>query len=86
MSPTMRAVPAMHPSQFARRFRGEIGKTSAMGFPKRVTRIGLRVLRTWFKMSRQFALNSDMQTSFTRLPYPSYAILEDLGCIYPTKL
>src|SRR5438132_6157678 len=68
MSPTMRAVPAMHPSQFAGRLWGEGGRTSATGSPKRVTRTGLRVLRTCSRMPRHLALNSEMAISFTLSP------------------
>ena len=49
MTPTMRPVPTMHPSRFPTGFRGDGGTTSATGLPKRVARIGLRVLRTFFE-------------------------------------
>src|SRR5437667_2731708 len=68
MSATMRAVPAMHPSQFAGRLWGEGGRTSATGSPKRVTRTGLLVLRTCSRMPRHLALNSEMAISFTLSP------------------
>ena len=69
MSPTVRAVPAIHPSQFDGRLRGEGGTISATGLPKRVIRIGLRVLRTCSSIPRHLALNSDMATSFIVLVY-----------------
>lgn len=45
-------------------FGGDGGTTSATGLPKRVTRIGLRVLRTSSRMPRHLALNLDMAISF----------------------
>src|SRR5258706_10980212 len=69
MSPTMRPVPAMHPSRLPLGFSGDGGTTSATGLPKRVTRIDLRVLRTSSKMPRHLALNSEMATSFISCLY-----------------
>src|SRR5579872_4758018 len=64
MSPKISAVPAMQPSQLCFGFSGDGGSTSATGLPKRVTRMGLRVLRTSSRMPRHLALNSEMATSF----------------------
>jgi hypothetical protein len=65
MSPSMRPVPAMHPSQFAGRFLRDGGIISATGLPNRVTRIGIRVLRTRSKILTQLALNSEKVISST---------------------
>src|SRR5207245_697369 len=64
MSPTIFMVPAMQPSQLFGRGCGVGGITSATGSPKRVTRMGLRVLRTSSKRPRHLALNSEIATSF----------------------
>lgn len=64
MSPTIRAVPAIEPSQpffFALRDGGRI---SATGRPFFVMRTGLRVLRTRSRISEHFALNSEIGISF----------------------
>jgi hypothetical protein len=68
MSPTIFVVPAIDPSQLGRRFREEIGWTSAMGFPKRVMQIDLRVLRTCSRTAEQLALNSQIEISFKETP------------------
>src|ERR1700687_5543262 len=70
MSPTISMLPAMHPSQLLGRGCGVGGTTSATGWPKRVTRIGLRVLRTSSRMPRHLALNSEMAMSFILLFIP----------------
>src|SRR6266851_9720102 len=54
----------MEPKRLPVGFSGDGGITSATGSPKRVTRIGLRVLRTSSSMPRHLALNSEMATSF----------------------
>jgi len=64
ISPRISTVPAMQPNQLFGRSSGVGGITSATGLPKRVTRIGLRVLRTSSRMPRHLALNSEMATSF----------------------
>src|ERR1700688_4463694 len=64
MSPMIRPVPTMLPSRRAARFSGDGGTISAIGFPKRVMRIGLRVLRTCFSKRKQLDLNSEKETSF----------------------
>src|SRR4029077_704944 len=64
ISPRISAVPAMEPSQLFGCSSGVGGTTSATGLPKRVTRIGWRVLRTSSRMPRHLALNSEMATSF----------------------
>jgi hypothetical protein len=69
MSPRISPVPTMQPSQHFGRFSGEGGTTSATGLPKRVTRIGLRVLRTSSRMPRHFALNTEMVGSFISCLY-----------------
>jgi hypothetical protein len=63
MSPTIRAVPAMEPSQGLFLAFGEGGTTSATGSPNLVTRIGLRVLRTRSRTARQVALNLEIAIS-----------------------
>src|SRR2546428_6006691 len=45
---------------------GTVGITSATGFPNRVTRTGLRVLRTFSSTARQVALNFEIGISFMR--------------------
>src|SRR3954451_876526 len=64
MSPRISPVPTMEPSRLPVGLPGEGGTTSAMGLPKRVTRIGLRVLRTSSRMPRHLALNSEIAISF----------------------
>src|ERR1700732_774873 len=64
ISPRISPVPTMDPSRLPIGSAGEGGITSATGLPKRVTRIGLRVLRTSSRMPRHLALNSEMATSF----------------------
>src|SRR5437899_10623660 len=54
----------MQPNQRFGRFSGDGGTTSATGLPKRVTRIGFRVLRTSSRMPRHLALNSEIAISF----------------------
>src|SRR5258708_11746995 len=73
MSPRIFTEPAMLPSQLLRRGFGVGGTTSATGSPKRVTRTGMRVLRTCSRMPRHLALNSEMATSF--MPRSYYAQL-----------
>src|SRR5688572_12917353 len=63
MSPRIFAVPASDPSQSPVGFDVEGGWTSAMGFPNRVTRIGVRVFRTRSSTSRHVALNLEMAIS-----------------------
>ena len=63
MSPTILPVPAMLPSQLAGRFGGGGGPISAIGFPKRVTRIGFFVFRTCSKTDRHVALNFEIAIS-----------------------
>lgn len=64
MSPRISAVPAIDQSQVPAGFSGDGGTTSATGLPKRLTRIGLRVLRTCSSILEQLALNSEMAISF----------------------
>src|ERR1017187_8040015 len=64
ISPRISAMPAMHPSFLPVDFGADGGTTSATGRPKRVTQIGLRVLRTSSRRPRHLALNSEMATSF----------------------
>src|SRR3984957_15236515 len=66
ISPRISAVPFMQPSFLPAGFGGDGGTTSATGCPKRVTRMGLRVLRTSSRMPRHLALNSEMAISFIR--------------------
>src|SRR5437660_2826480 len=68
MSPMILPVPTMDPSCLPVAFPGEGGTTSATGLPKRVTRTGLRVLRTSSRMPRHLALNTEMAISFTLSP------------------
>ena len=63
MSPTIRPVPTMLPSRRAPCVSGDGGTISAIGFPKRVMRIGFRVLRTCFSKRKQLALNSEIGIS-----------------------
>src|SRR6185312_15062735 len=60
ISPVMWAVPARQPIQWAGRAGTAGGPTSATGFPKRVTRMGLCVLRTRSRIARQVALKVEM--------------------------
>src|SRR5689334_129245 len=64
ISPRISPVPAMEPIQLDRRAGGG-GTTSAMGLPKRVIRIGLRVLWTRCKTDKHVALNLETAISST---------------------
>src|SRR5260370_33176407 len=70
----MTPVPTMHPSRRALAFSGDGGITSATGLPKRVTRIGFRVLRTSSRMPRHLALNTGVATFFI---YSVYTMVND---------
>jgi hypothetical protein len=72
MSPTIRPVPAMEPSQALFLAFGEGGTTSATGSPNLVTRIGLRVLRTRSRTARQVALNLEIAISSMMQPRHLY--------------
>jgi len=61
MSPAILAPPANEPNQCAGRGGTGGGTTSATGSPKRVTRTGLRVLRTRSKTAKQVALNAEIE-------------------------
>jgi hypothetical protein len=63
MSPSIRPVPAMAPSQPGWRAGGGGGATSATGSPKRVTSTGVRVWRTRSSTLRQVALNLEIAIS-----------------------
>src|SRR5215469_14997338 len=68
ISPVISPVPRMQPSHDS--FGATAGGTiSAMGFPKRVTRTGTRVLPTSARTARHVALNFEMGIS---LILPSY--------------
>jgi hypothetical protein len=69
-------VPAMVPNRLPQAFSGDGGITSATGWPKRVTRIGFRVLRTSSRMPRHLALNSEMAIFFVR---KHYTMVKDYG-------
>ena len=69
MSPRIFPVPTMLPSRRRTRFLGDGGTISAMGFPKRVTRMGVRVLRTRSRTAQQVALNSEIGISFIATHY-----------------
>jgi len=71
MSPMILAVPTILPSRRPSDFPGDGGTTSATGLPKRVTRIGRRVLRTSSRMPRHLALNSEIAISFMLASYHS---------------
>src|SRR5580698_3951399 len=64
ISPRIFAVPAIEPNFRPVVLPADGGTTSATGSPNRVTRIGLRVLRTSSRMPRHLALNSEIATSF----------------------
>jgi len=65
MSPTIRAVPFIAPSQFFG-FSGMGGGTiSATGAPKRVTSTGFPVFRTRSSTARHVALNFEIAISST---------------------
>ena len=55
--------PAMSPSFLLGYFGADSGPISATGFPYRVTRIGLRVLRTRSITDKQVTLNSEAAIS-----------------------
>jgi hypothetical protein len=59
MSPIVRAVPAIEPSQSEREARRRGGTTSATGRPKRVINTGRPVRFTRWTTARQVALNLD---------------------------
>jgi hypothetical protein len=59
ISPTVRAVPAIEPSQSERETRRRGGTTSATGRPKRVINTGRPVRFTRWTAARQVALNLD---------------------------
>jgi len=63
MSPSIRIVPVMEPSQRFFRGLGAGVTTSATGSPNLVTRMGRRVLRTRSRRARQVALNFEMAIS-----------------------
>src|ERR1700735_1035807 len=76
MSPRILPAPTMDPSRLPVVSPGDGGITSATVFPKRVTRMGLRVLRTSSKMPRHLALNSEMAPSFM---FITHTMVNDYG-------
>jgi hypothetical protein len=72
MSPTIRAVPVMEPSQGLFLAFGEGGTTSATGSPNLVTRFGLRVLRTRSRTAKHVALNLEIAISSMMQPRHLY--------------
>jgi hypothetical protein len=68
MSPMMRIVPAILPSRLEVPFADDSGTMSARGSPKRVTRIGWRVLRTCSTIAEHLTLNTEKSISFIQ-PY-----------------
>src|SRR5262249_1439771 len=62
-SPTISIESFIEPIQLTRPSTWEGGMTSAIGLPKRVTRIGFLVLQTCSRRDRHLALNSEMATS-----------------------
>jgi hypothetical protein len=82
MSPKILPVPTMDPSRLPVVSPGDGGITSATGLPKRVTRMGLRVLRTSSKMPRHLALNSEIATSFMAF----YTMVNDHGQLVQARL
>lgn len=71
MSPVIFPVPTIIPSQLAGRSGTGGGITSAIGFPKRVTNTGFRVLRTCSKTDKQVALNFETAICSTHDYYHS---------------
>lgn len=63
MSPRILLLPFIEPIQ-SRLLVGAGGETSAMGRPRRVTRIGCLVFCTSSRMARHLALNSEIAISF----------------------
>src|SRR5262245_29425582 len=63
MSPLRRAVPAIEPSHDPDLRTADGAVTSAIGSPKRVTRMGLRVLRTRSRTAKHVALNFEIAIS-----------------------
>src|SRR5262249_23922512 len=63
ISPTISIESFIEPIQLTRPSTREGGMTSAIGLPKRVTRIGFLVLQTCSKRDRHVALNSEIATS-----------------------
>jgi hypothetical protein len=63
ISPTISMESFIEPIQVARGSTDEGGITSAIGFPKRVTRMVFFVLSTCCSSERHFALNWEMLTS-----------------------
>ena len=67
-SPMYKIDPAMSPSRLFGYFGADSGTISATGFPYRVTRIGLRVLRTRSITDKQVILNFEAAiSSITKL-------------------
>src|ERR1700732_2335298 len=64
ISPRISPVPTMDPSRLPIGSAGEGGITSATGLPKRVTRIGLRVLRTSSRMPRHLGFKTQVAIFF----------------------
>src|SRR6202030_2395045 len=63
ISPTIRPVPSIEPNHCFFFGFAVGGTTSATGTPNRVTRMGLRVLRTRSRTARHVALNLEMAIS-----------------------
>ena len=75
MSPSIRPVPASAPSHPAGRSGAEGGTTLATGTPNRVTRTGLRVLRTRSRTDKHVALNCEMAICSTAVRLRSKCIM-----------
>ena len=74
----MRADALMLPSQESPTLAGVGGITSAIGCPRRVTRMGDPVRRTRSKTARQVALNSEMEMdSMGFFAIPKHTIISD---------
>src|SRR5258708_22594729 len=65
ISPTISMESFMDPIHDARACTEVGGMTSATGLPNLVTRSGFRVRRTCSSRPRHFALNCEIETSFT---------------------
>src|SRR6266699_5274390 len=63
-SPVISILPDIEPIQFLSSTSEDAGITSAMAWPRRVTRSGVFVLLTSSSNDRHFALNSEIATSW----------------------
>ena len=75
MSPSIRPVPAISPSQLAGGFGACGGTTSATALPNRVTSTGFPVLRTRARTRKQVeafeSVREDLGNSYTVTYYPA---------------